>query len=80
MEIASRLFQLVHKEDFNLLLKFWVHLGGELQYIYLLWFCSVLPLLAVSHLACLKVVQLSPGMDYNFTIKGDKVVFVLKHL
>lgn len=47
-KLAQELFQLVYREDFNLLLIFWVHLGGELQYIYLLWFCSVLPLLAVS--------------------------------
>lgn len=31
--LTQEFFQLVHKEDFNLLHKFWVHLGGDLQYI-----------------------------------------------
>lgn len=58
---AQELFQLVHKEEFNLLLKFSVQLGGDLQYTDLLWVCFVLLLLVLCYLVCLKTVQLSPG-------------------
>lgn len=40
--LDQELFQLAHKEDFNLLLNFWVHLGGELWFAYLLWFCAAI--------------------------------------
>lgn len=44
---------------------FMVHQDGKLYCIYLPCFCSVLPLQAVPHLACLKIIQLSPGKDWN---------------
>lgn len=71
--LTQELFQLVHREDLKFLLKFWtsrwriaVHLPGFGFSLY--YHCGW------------KIAQLSPGMDCNFTIKGDKVGCVLKHL